>query len=405
MTLGRRLHYGWIIAGCGTLCLLAGLGMGRFAIGMLLPAMGRDLGLGYAGMGYISTGNFIGYLVAVLLCGPLSARFGGRRTITFALLLVGGTMLAIGHATGFYSLLALYTLTGMGSAAANVPMMGLLAQWFSRRLRGRAAGFVVIGSGFSILLSGWLVPRLNALGGVSGWRLSWQVLGGIVLLVAVCCALLLRNRPAELGLTPVGSVAGEAGGLPALDRNCPPRTIWHLGAVYFLFGATYVVYATFIVTALVQERGLSEVAAGRFWSVVGAFSLLSGPVFGSLSDRFGRRETLALVFSIQALAYLLAGLPLPLPLLWCSIACYGMVVWSIPSIMAALSADYAGAQRAGHVFGFITFIFAWGQIGGPALAGWMAERLGSFSGSFFLASALAVVGALLALRLPRPERC
>ncbi|OQX18184.1 MAG: MFS transporter [Desulfobulbaceae bacterium A2] len=404
MTLGRRVHYGWFIVGCGTLCLLAGLGMGRFAIGMLLPAMGHDLGLGYDQMGYISTGNFVGYLVAVLLCGPLNARFGGRRTITSALLLVGGTMLAIGQARGFFTVLVLYTITGMGSAAANVPMMALLAQWFSHRLRGRAAGFVVIGSGFAIVLSGWLVPRLNAWGGAGGWRLSWQVLGGLVLAVAACCALVLRNRPAELGLTPVGSEAGAAAGLPAADRNCPPRTIWHLGAVYFFFGASYVVYATFIVTALVQERGLSEVAAGRFWSVVGAFSLLSGPVFGSLSDRFGRRETLALVFAIQSLAYLLAALPLPLSLLWGSIVCYGLVVWSIPSIMAALSADYAGAQRAGHVFGFITFIFAWGQISGPALAGWMAERLGSFSGSFFLASTLAVAGALLALRLPRPER-
>jgi len=404
MAPGRRFHYGWIIAGCGTLCILAGLGMGRFAIGMLLPAMGSDLGLGYARMGYISTGNFIGYLVAVLLCGPLSSRFGGRWTITCALLLVGGTMLAIGRAENYITVLALYTLTGMGSAAANVPMMALIAQWFARRVRGRAAGFVVIGSGFAILLSGWLVPRLHALGGAGGWRLSWQVLGGIVLAVSGCCAVLLRDRPADMGLAPVGSDGAAAGEMtPPGDKACPARTIWHLGAVYFLFGATYVVYATFIVTALVQERGLSEAAAGRFWSVVGAFSLLSGPVFGSLSDRWGRREILAAVFSIQALAYLLAALPLPLPLLWASIACYGLVVWSIPSIMAALSADYAGVQRAGHVFGFITFIFAWGQIGGPALAGWMAESLGSFGPSFFLATVLAISAAFLALRLPRPE--
>jgi MFS family permease len=77
--------------------------------------------------------------------------------------------------------------------------------------------------------------------------------------------------------------------------------------LYFLFGFTYVIAATFMVTSLVRDRGFPESVAGTFWSAVGALSLLSGPIFGTLSDRIGRRGGLAIVFGLQALAYGLRG--------------------------------------------------------------------------------------------------
>lgn len=165
------------------------------------------------------------------------------------------------------------------------------------------------------------------------------------------------------------------------------------------------VYVTFLVTSLVRERGFSELSAGNFWSWVGALSLLSGPIFGTMSDRLGRKVALVTVFAIQALAYLLAGLQqLPVGFLYASIGCFGVTAWAIPSIIAAMSGDLAGPQRAARVFGFITFIFSLGQISAPAVAGLLAQRSGSFASSFLLAAALAAVGALLAARLPSPRR-
>ena len=76
------------------------------------------------------------------------------------------------------------------------------------------------------------------------------------------------------------------------------KSLYLLGAIYFLFGYTYVIYATFFVTVLVKERGFSEAIAGNFWSWVGFLSLFSGPVFGSLSDRLGRKRGLMIVFSL-----------------------------------------------------------------------------------------------------------
>jgi MFS family permease len=396
------IHYGWFIVFTGMLCIFASLGLGRFAIGMLLPSMASSLGLSYSQMGMIGTVNFIGYLLSVFACGFVSEKIGSRKLITLSLFLVGMSMILISRSGNFYHVLFCYFFTGMGSGSANVPMMALVSSWFVSRRRGRATGFVVIGSGFAILLSGWLIPYINAGVGIDGWRLSWLVLGGLVLLVTIFCSLVLRNSPRELGLEPFGAGIGKSptGKTASCEyRAMSRKDIFHLGAIYFLFGYTYVIYATFVVTALVQERGFSERAAGELWSWVGLLSLLSGPVFGTLSDKLGRKIGLVMVFSLQMIAYLLfavglAGLPLYL-----SIGGYGIVAWSIPSIMAALVGDYAGPQRAARVFGLVTFIFALGQIAGPYVAGFMAEATRSFSLSFYMAAGFAAVAVMLSLRL------
>ncbi|KPK27245.1 MAG: MFS transporter [Desulfobacterales bacterium SG8_35_2] len=401
------VHYGWYVVAAGTLCVFAGLGFGRFALGMLLPAMGVSLNLTYTEMGLISTSNFVGYLLAVLACGYLSSRIGSRLLIFLALLLVAASMLLVSLADSFITVAFFYMLTGMGSGASNVPMMSLVAAWFGTGQRGKAAGFIVIGSGFAILLSGKLIPYLNQLRELEGWRLSWLTLGIIVLIISIICFLIIRDTPGELGLKPfTGMKTSRQDGtsfLGAGHESVSRKDIYHLGVIYFLFGCTYVIYATFIVTTLVQERGFSEMVAGNFWSWVGFLSLFSGPVFGTLSDKLGRKAGLIMVFSIQMCAYLLVALSLPGMFLYFSIGCYGIVAWAIPSIMAALVGDYVGPQKTARVFGFITFIFALGQIAGPAVAGFLAEKSGSFSSSFFMAALLTGLAVFLSILLKKPD--
>ncbi len=402
------VHYGWAIAVAGLLTVFACLGIGRFALGMLLPSMGVSLELSYADMGLISTGNFVGYLLAVLASGRLVGRFGARAVIGGALLTVGGTLLLVALSDSFIAVLLLYFFTGAGSGAANVPIMGLVSHWFDRRLRGRAAGLMVIGSGFAIMFSGLLIPAVNAEWGVEGWRYSWFILGTSVVVIALICSAVLRNDPAVMKLAPCGGdgpghASGGDGAEP--DAATRRRVLIHLGAIYFLFGFTYVIYATFIVTTLVQERGFSEAVAGQFWFWVGFLSLLSGPVFGWLSDHAGRRVGMAAVFALHAGAYLCAGLPLPDAFLYLSIALFGLAAWSIPGIMAAAVGDYMGLHHAVAAFGTITFIFGIGQIAGPALAGILAESSGSFASSYLFAAGLASLALLLSLLLkPPPQR-
>ena len=399
----QGFHYGWLVVAAGCLCIFACLGLGRFAIGMLLPAMGKSLGLTYSQMGLISTFNFFGYLLAVLVSGRMQALLGARKLIFLALLLISISAGLIGFGQGLFSIALLYTLTGIGSGAANVPMMGLVASWFTSRLRGRAAGFVVIGSGFAILLSGYAIPLLNGLR-VDGWRLSWFSLGGTVFFISLICWFVLRDKPQDIGLEKVGeSQIPVQDASPQVFRPLDKKAILHCGAIYFLFGFTYVIYATFIVTVLVNEYGFSEKVAGTFWSWVGLLSLVSGPVFGTLSDRFGRKAGLMIVFSIQTLSYLLVGFQLSGAALVLSIGCFGIVAWSIPSIMIALVGDLVGAQNTVRAFGLITFVFGLGQISGPYLAGLMAEKTGNFSSSFLMAACMTIFAVFISSRLKTSE--
>jgi fucose permease len=82
------MHYGWIIVFTGALVIFSCVGLARYAYTMLLPAMQSGLGLSYDRMGFIGTGNFSGYLLAVLLSPALIRRFHPRVVIAASLLLV-----------------------------------------------------------------------------------------------------------------------------------------------------------------------------------------------------------------------------------------------------------------------------------------------------------------------------
>lgn len=403
----RSVHYGWVIVLTGVLTIVAVLGLGRFSLGMLLPSMGSDLGLGYSRMGFIGTGNFFGYLLGVLMSSRLVKHFDYRSVISSGIFLVGGSMVLVGRANGFWPVLIAFFFTGIGSGIANVPVMGLVSQWFGSTLRGRAAGLMVSGIGVGIMVTGVLIPAINGWAGQGqGWRTNWMVLGAVVLAIAVLCSLLIRNRPGELGLQLVerGKKKGHAQRkkpLVAIPFVAGKRTLFHLGAIYFFFGFSVVIYVTFVITSLINEYGFSEALAGRFWVWFGLLGILSGPIFGSLSDIIGRSRTLALVYSLQGISFLLLALN-PFPgSIYASIGLFALCAWSVPSIMAAAIGDYMGPLKAAAGFATLTLFFSVGQITGPALAGIMAENSGNFSGAYLLAGALMAVGALSSVFLPK----
>lgn len=400
-------HYGWVIALTGTAVLFSCLGLGRFSLGMLLPSMGISLNLNYSQMGLIGTGNFVGYMISVVLAGMIARVIGARWTISIGLVLVGGSMVLISRTMGFYGVMFLYVATGIGSGLANVPMMGLVSHWFLKSTRGRAAGIMLSGNGIAIVFTGLLIPWINTAIGAEGWRTGWLTIGVISLFVAVVAAFFLRNEPGEKGLSPLG----EADTLMMPDKPEPEEnrksnrwTMVHLGCIYTLFGATYVVYATFIVTAMVNERGFGENTAGTFWAVVGGLSIFSGPLFGWLSDRLGRKIGMMVVYALFTISYVLVAADLPNSFLYASIGIFGLAVWSIPTIMSAAVGDYTGPVRAVKAFGFITLFFGAGQITGPAVAGFLADMTGTFSMAFWLCALLTASAILLTYFLKPPSK-
>ena len=401
----RRLpiHYGWVIAAAGMAGVMACLGFGRFALGMLLPSMGASLGLSYSEMGFIGTGNFVGYMVSVALVGAVVRRLGFRVTVSAALFLVAVSMVLVSRAGGFVEILVFYFLTGVGAALSNVPLMGLSAHWFNWQWRGRAAGIIVSGCSLGVIASAVMVPAINHAVGAEGWRLSWLIFGGISAVVAILCLALLRNKPADVGLRPFGD-DGDGDMAPRPQRPAKPRKalIVQLGVIFLLFGFTYSIYTTFIVTTLVDEYGVSEGTAGQFWAWVGFLSLFSGPLFGTVSDRMGRKAGFAIIFLLHTAAYLLVAFDPPMALLYLSIGLFGITAWSIPAVMMATVGDYAGPAYAAATLGAITVFFGVGQIGGPAVAGVIADMTGSFAGSYLMAAAFTAMAVVWSLFLRRP---
>lgn len=406
----KRFHYGWTILVLGILVMLACLGLGRFAIGMLLPSMGESLNLNYTRMGTISTANFTGYMVSVLLAGPVSRRLGERLTITIGLGIICLSMIAIWKAAGFWTVLVPYIFTGIGSGMANIPMMGLVAGWFAARWRGRAAGCMLIGNGLGIVFPGLMVPLLNVNMGASGWRFAWLIMGCIVFVAFILAGIFLRNRPSEVNRSPLGAgdPAHPAGKtyVPIQKQNgaFPPLNltrIFQLGGIYFLFGTSFAIFITFIVTYLINEWGFSEGKAGLFWSIVGTLSLVSGFWAGFIADRFSRRFALVTIYCQFTIAYLLSLTGLPLFCIYLSVVIFGLSLWGIPTIITATVGDLVGPERAASVFGIITLFLGGGQIIGPALAGIAAETIGSFTSVFLLCALMTGGAALLSAALIR----
>ncbi len=363
--------------------VFASIGLGRFALGMLLPSMSKSLGLSYSQMGLLSTLNFFGYLLTALASGMI-LRYGGTQLTVFLSLLVAGlSMYFIGETETFLIICLLYTLTGLGSGSSNVPLMGLVTQWFESRKRGMIAGILVSGGAMGIVLSSIAVPYMNKLNPVYGWKRGWQFFGLLVILVSFLAFLFIRDR-----------VSLRNGNVRRMTREVFNGDVLLTFGLYFLFGFSYVVYITFLVSFLVNECGMSEPEAGKYWLWVGLLSLLAGPVFGTMSDRVGRARTLMMVFFSQSIAYSLIALKLLFP--WgiiLSIALFGLVSLSIPSIVAALIGDIVGSKMASSVFGLATFVFGLGQIGGPFIAGIVSDLIGSLRAGF----SIATISALLAV--------
>jgi MFS family permease len=395
----RRLHYGFVVLALIVLAVFGSLGLGRHGYTSVLPAMQDSLKLTNTQTGELQSWNLLGYLATVVFAGVLSARFGARLIISISLLVTALALALTGLVPSFGGAQAGRFLAGVGGAGGNIPAMALVSAWAGVRRRGLAAGAAVGGSSLGLMVTGPLVPALLSRYGPEGWRVSWYVLGAMALGVCFLCALLLRNRPDEIGLAPLGESGIEAtqrtAGMrsPSLQWSLVYRSglLWHLAVVYFAFGFSYVIYSTFFIRYLVKEAGFTQSAAGSLWLKIGLVSVISGFIWGSVSDRWGRRTALLAVFTLQGVAFLIFGLSREWPVIYLSAGLFALTAWSIPALMAALCGDLFGGRLAPAALGLMTIIFGIGQALGPYLAGRIADAHHSFSLAFVAAGLVALV--------------
>ncbi len=404
---GKRLsvHYAWVITLTGTLVLLLSHGFGRLSYSVILPSMRDGLSLTYTQVGLIGTGNFIGYLALAVTGGFVAARFGTRRTIFVALLVMSVSLFCTGLANSFSSAFVARLITGTGNGGSFVPMMALPAVWFSAKKRGLAVGIVNIGAGTGLSIAGLILPYCIACYGPDGWRYAWYLMAISVFVCSFVCYALLRDTPEEKGLRMYGD--GEAQQAPstrvtffsALDRIARDREIWKLAGVYFMYGFSYIIYVTFFVAYLTKEVGLAGAEAGRIFALIGLCGIFCGVLWGAVSDYLGRKYALLIIFLIQALACVIFSFYKQSVAFYMCAALFGMTAFSIPVIIVAATGDAIGGRLAPAALGFITLFFGIGQAFAPFVGGWIKDVSGTFAYAFTLSAAVSLIGAFLSLFL------
>jgi sugar phosphate permease len=401
-----KRHYAWVIAFTGTLVLLLSHGFGRMSYSVILPPMKDGLSLTYTQVGMIGSGNFLGYLCLAVLGGFLATRFGVRRMIFISLLVMGVTLFLTGLAKSFWFAFFMRLVTGMGNGGSYVPMMALPAAWFIAKKRGLATGIVTLGTGIGLSITGLVLPYFISLYGSDGWRYAWYLLGLCVFIGAFICYAFLRDTPQEKGLSMYGGGEEQKGGpkitlFSAFKDVCSEAEILKLGAVYFMYGFSYIIFLTFFIAYLTKEIGMTAKAAGLVFTVLGFCSIFCGLIWGSISDVVGRRYGSLCAYLTLAVSYLICVIWKEPVGFYLSAVIFGFTAFSIPVIMAAAAGDAVGGKLAPAGLGFITLFFGIGQFFAPTVAGWIKDTTGTFSYAFMLAALVSLIGGFGSLILKK----
>ena len=371
----KRVYYGWIIVGIGVLIKMAALGFGRFAYSMLLPNMRESLQFNYIQMGLLSGGILLGYLLFSLIGGMLATRFGPKRVVIASLLCSSGSMFFLSRLSNFYPLLFFTFFMGAGAAGVHIPMTTLPMAWFEKQRLGRALGIIQGGTGLGILITGFLLPPLLISMGKEAWRNCWLLMACITFAVSVAGFILLREKPRQGDLLAHNKVE-DRGSIPVLKKKTE-MSLRAIILVYFIFGFAYNIYATYFVAFMVEEVRLTEKAAGNIWAIFGWMSMLSGLIWGFLSDRLGRRTAFLWNNGMISIALLLPLFFHQTLFLVTSTFLFGFTFIGTIAVIAASIGDQVGEKRA-SVYGLVTFIHGIGQLIGTTSGGYLKDLTHSF---------------------------
>ncbi|OLO27605.1 MFS transporter [Alkalihalophilus pseudofirmus] len=386
--------------------MLGSLGFGRFSLGAILPFMREGLGLDYRQIGFVASAAFLGYLISVSIVGYFVIRFGAKRIIIYSMLILVIAMIICANANSFALAYSGCLFLGIGSGGSSIPAMGLAGRWFANNKKGMAIGIAMGGLGLGIVISGLIVPAIVNIT-VEGWRISWYMLSIITILFIIINAIFLKNSPEELGLQAIGEDKStknsivKSAGKSHNDKSqvYKNKRVWIIGFIYMSWGFSYLIFSTFLVDYLMNDLGLSKGLAGVLFSIAGLASIVSGFIWGGISDQFGRMFALSLVLTIQFSMLIALILSTSTLFIVMEIVVYGLTLWGVPTIMNASVADVVKMSYVPIAMGFITIFFSIGQIISPVITGILIETTNDYLIAFLLSAFICLCGAIGCMKL------
>ena len=336
--------------------------------------------------------------------GYLVERFGPRALIGLGAAMTGLSWVAAAQAESLAGLYLTYGLIGgLGTGIVYVGVVGLVVGWFPDR-RGFAAGVVAAGYGMGAILTTFPISASLA---ASGYRQTLVLFGAILGALGLLAALGLRRAPAHVGPRPEGGVSGAD-----LDTMRMLRTpvFWLLFLMMTLMSTTGLMVTSQLAT-FAGDFGVSQTLVWGLASVPLALTIdrfangLTRPLFGALSDRIGRENTMAAAFLLEGLAMTAWLATRSDPVLFVLLSGVVFLGWGeIFSLFPSTLTDTFGSRHATQNYGCLYVAQGVGSILGGPMASLLHGATGDWTPVFCVAIAADVATAVLAFFVLKPLR-
>ncbi|WLA45352.1 MFS transporter [Bradyrhizobium elkanii] len=414
-TLARRnMHYGWVMVAVTFLAALISAGTVG-APGVFIVPLQKEFGWSTAEISSALSIRFILFGLMAPFAAALMNRYGLRNVTLAAQLIVVAGLLASLAMTQVWQLILLWgVVIGIGTGmTALVLGATIAARWFVAR-RGLVVGILTASVATGQLA---FLPLLATLTERYGWRVALGLVCVMLGVAAFAVLMVMRDRPSDVGLRPFGDEGTAplpapppanapivAAALGTLRDSAKSSVFWILFATFFVCGASTNGLVQVHLIPMCLDYGIPQVQAASLLAAMGIFDFFGTIVSGWLSDRYDNRYLLFWYYGLRGLSLLF------LP--FSDFTFYGLSLFAMfygldwiatvpPTVR--LTAQRFGAERANLVFGWI---FAGHQLGAGAAAfgaGLSRTIYQSYLPAFFIAGALCIFAALIALAIARPQ--
>ena len=377
----------WIILTGLALGLTVTNGFARFAYGLILPAMKKEMGWNYAQAGWLNTANALGYILGAILTMILIRRISPARLFAFGLITTTLALLATGLNTEMWWQTLWRILAGIFGAMSFSTAGALTAGLFPHDPKKNALAIAILfgsGGGLGIVIAGASLPLMLETFGSNAWSTGWIVIGTISLLflpLGLWAALQLRP-PVQIQTTVI----------PLPLRQMIPEL-----AVYAGFGLGYIVYLTFL-SAWMTENSASASFITLIWVILGSSICLSPLIWGPILTRFASGLPLALILTCIAIGSALPILFNNTITLLISALIFGLSVFMAPGAVTNFTRQNLPSQSWARAMSLFTVVFAIAQTMGPYGAGLIGDIFDNIGVSLLAAAVLLLVGAVVALQ-------
>lgn len=359
------------------------LGLARFAYGLLVPAMRADLGWTLAQAGAQTTANGLGYLAGAMATTLMARRIGAAATFRLGMILIVAALAASAVSGDFTFLLVTRAVAGLAGALVFITG-GVIASRMAAQA-GSAAPIVTYfsGPGMAIALCGASLPPLLSRH-AGRWPLAWA---GLAVVAALATAISWTAARGEAATPEIPATA-------RLEVHAA-RKLWRLATAYLFFGAGYIAYITFL-SAYLTGHHASAPQIALTWAVLGIAAVVAPALWGRAINAWPGALALCVLLALLATASVMVLASPAAPAVIGSAVVYGGTFLCVPAAITALIR--AAVPRTGwtSALAIFTVLFAIGQMGGPYLAGALADRYGAGATLAWTAVLCAMAAALAA---------